>query len=423
MHSYNQFHAAGHGTFFSGQLSLTRNGEVDFLWVYDCGSDKSLIMNTLVQDLRTHAKTDLINMLCLSHFDDDHVNGLLELLRVFRVDRLFLPYLPFKRRLQIACEIDPTKAVGMDTLLFTLDPSGFLASSGFADRVKSIVLVQGGRKSRGNPSTDIDDLPMGPPHNEEVPSENPVDATQVGGEYAPLLVGGKRPWVAHVSHATPITWRQTLWEFVFYNKELKNGRAPAHGVSLATVQAQVKVLLGTVNLMKRPTLATAKWRDDLRDCYVHNFGTASKRKNDISLCVLSRPLAMEKIAQCQLFGQPFAGLGCAHTLVPVTDESKSGLLLTGDITINVKRLVAMKAHFNSARWNDIHVMQIPHHGSKDSWKTGCSGGCHHQYSVFCVPDVNPSGLRPHHSVVTDLAGRHPLYANYSASVVYCFHDV
>lgn len=422
VHSYNQFHAAGHGTFFSGKLTFGQIPSNSFLWVYDCGSKREGRMNGLVMDLHKHAGVGEIDMLCISHFDGDHVNGLVELLKLFKVKRLFLPYLPFNKRLKIVCELDSDVAGSTDAMLFTLDPAGFLASRDLIGRVGSIVLVRGGEGGDENFSRDIDDLPIGPNfHDDEMPRGNVNVAEPTMSGYEALLGGGRRVGVTSVSHANPITVHNKLWEFSFYNKELPKEVAPVSGADLAAVQDLVKTVLNKWNLNTGLAQHVEGWRKDLRQCYEKHFGKSSKGRNDISMCLLSRPLLKGDVEQCKLFDTPFAGLGCAHTLVPISDGGKSALLLTGDISIDKNVLGNMRKHFNSVRWESIHVMQIPHHGSRHSWKIGCGLLCEHEYSVFCVPDIDSSGSHPHQSVLDDLKDRNPLYANYSTAVVFCFH--
>lgn len=379
-------------------------------------------MSALVKDLHEHAMADVINMLCISHFDGDHVNGLLELLKVFTVNRLFLPYLPLNKRLQVVCNLDMDKAGSTDAMLFTLDPAGFLSARGMGDRVLSIVYVRGGEGNGDNPPRNIDDLPIGSSLSDDESREREAIAVTItGGDYMPLLGGGGRVPETDINHRAPITWYKGMWEFVFFNKELPNGLTPKLKADLATIQADVQKVLTKWNLDGVAPQDIEGWQKDLRECYVRHFGGSPKAKNDISLCLLSRQRTKAKLEQCSLFKMPFANLGCAHTLVPVSDVDKSGLLLTGDISIDEKVLDTMSKHFDPLRWQDIHVMQIPHHGSTNSWKEGCAALCFHEYSVFCVPDNDSSGLHPHPTVLKDLEDKRPLFANYSNGVVYCFH--
>ncbi|HDR8183712.1 TPA: hypothetical protein QC116_003135 [Bacillus thuringiensis] len=92
-----EFRNIGQGMFYTGQIA-------DFKFVYDCGSisGKKMINAAINEykcehDLKPGIKGKL-NMLVLSHFDMDHVNGVTELLNAFHVDTVVIPYLyPIER--------------------------------------------------------------------------------------------------------------------------------------------------------------------------------------------------------------------------------------------------------------------------------------------------------------------------------------
>ena len=80
----------GQGLFYSGNIKL----ECKFNFVYDCGGN-SININAVVNDYinQQHSKDIILDMLVISHFDDDHVNGIPKLLKeVSKVRKVFLPY-------------------------------------------------------------------------------------------------------------------------------------------------------------------------------------------------------------------------------------------------------------------------------------------------------------------------------------------
>lgn len=412
IHSYNQFHAAGHGTFFSGQLKFGRE-ENSFLWVYDCGSKRPTRINALVADLKEYTRKDLIDMLCISHFDGDHVNGLKQLLRDFRVERLFLPYLPFKKRLEIACELDLDIAGSTDAMLFTLDPIGFLASRDLANRVGKVVFVRGGEGEGGAPPIDINEFTS--PDN---PGSSTQDKRKTGDEYAQLLSNGMHISTSIISHASPVTVGG-LWEFVFYNKELPEGGASTSKQPLSVIQNEILDVLEKWDLTSGGAKRVEGWLKDLRNCYNRHFGARSRERNDISLCLYSAPL--EGLGDpCNKFPFPRSVLDSTFTYIPVSSEQRA-ILLTGDINLTQTMLNDLETHLKSQRWGNIYVMQIPHHGSRHSWEIGIAMYYCHGVSVFCVPDYDKSRNHPSACVVEDLKDKRPVFANYSTSVIYCFH--
>ena len=96
-------HAVGQGGFFFGSL---RYSGKEFCYVYDCGASNKTPLNREIDRVLEErnyinveeADTDneekpIINVLFLSHYDFDHVRGLIYLLERFHVKRVVLPYL------------------------------------------------------------------------------------------------------------------------------------------------------------------------------------------------------------------------------------------------------------------------------------------------------------------------------------------
>lgn len=86
------FIPVGQGAFYCEQFVNEDNSEKIFNVVYDCGS---LTSKEIVEaEIRgTFKKDENITALFISHFDDDHVNGIPFLLKYCRVKRIFFPIL------------------------------------------------------------------------------------------------------------------------------------------------------------------------------------------------------------------------------------------------------------------------------------------------------------------------------------------
>lgn len=441
IHSYNQFHAAGHGTFFSGCLSIenTRDENREFLWVYDCGSKRPLIIPTLITDMRDRAlrkhrmrrtvlNTNHIGLLCISHFDNDHVNGLIELLGTFTVDILALPYLPFDVRLAIICNLADENPANMEAARFALDPGGYLALRGLRGRINRIVMVKGGGASAMPPGEAPPAPPLPRPGGEDAEGDVPRSLRLAIGT-KPMVEDehydsstGMGAVTDTLDHSNAGVVEGGHWEFVFFNKNLPSGRPRITKVPLQDVQKEIAGIVQNYELSEGTPPPGMDLGSLLRQCYDNHFGKYPIDRNDISLCVLSRPLYSPSISQCSLWESPQSGLGSCHALIPAPPPSRSGLLLTGDIKLDTDTLDAMKRHFGS-RWKEVWVMQIPHHGSKHSWTAPIAAMCPHQYGVLCVPDTNAGGHHPHATVLADLesADKRTVRADYTSSIVYCFH--
>ncbi|MEH7249765.1 hypothetical protein V7114_23645 [Neobacillus niacini] len=81
------FRNVGQGLFYTGKIG-------EFLLVYDCGSlsDNSLRYIThSIEEFHNEVKTDKLGLLVISHFDNDHINGIPELSKRFsKIDTLIM---------------------------------------------------------------------------------------------------------------------------------------------------------------------------------------------------------------------------------------------------------------------------------------------------------------------------------------------
>lgn len=106
--------------FFSSQQILY--GDKKFTCVYDCGSlsdEGDALLEQYVECLRN--TTDTINLLVLSHFDDDHINGLKKLVERFNIRNIIIPYLStFEKLLFLLGKNIPLNRHAMQTDLYFL---------------------------------------------------------------------------------------------------------------------------------------------------------------------------------------------------------------------------------------------------------------------------------------------------------------
>ena len=88
-------HPVGQGAFFTEQF-LDENGKVVYNVVYDCGSFTSQ-PNLLEYEIRnTFERNAHIDLLFISHFDEDHVNGLMTLQSQTKIDKDTKVIIPFR---------------------------------------------------------------------------------------------------------------------------------------------------------------------------------------------------------------------------------------------------------------------------------------------------------------------------------------
>lgn len=445
------FHPVGHGTFHTGIAQYS--GEPCALsWVYDCGSKRRSTLDSAIQSLSQTpfgAKRQ-IDLLVISHFDDDHVNGVESLLATWSVKWLVLPYTDLAPRLAQAAAVDD-EPCSPSTVLFQLDPVQWLAVRGLSERVENLLFVEGGP----SPDTPVEPRPQGDdpdrPHRplskeDDDRTEQPEGkqpryghGTNLDELVTPLNSFGTAPRLALLQHSQPVQALGSDLEFMFYNSDQPDMcRTRADGVRiarrskapLAVVEAEILQLTQQLQVGRPGVKPQRQWRKKLRDAYDRHFGKSSQARNNISLCLMTRvsiPLCKRWCFLCELYGQRYEcncgpyGRVCRQCKIlylrrergyPGCSAGTASLCL-GDLTVTASTIDSMQRHF-AHRWDALAAVQVPHHGSHHSWSKGNATRFDPYLFVQCVPDA--SRHHPHPSVESDIRQYCALRANYSQGV-------
>lgn len=383
------FHSVGNGTLFSGQILGSRITE-DFKWIYDCGSTSKKTIDDTVTNLplwfQFSAQFPItIDMLVISHFDDDHVNGIELLLKKFYVKQLVIPYSEWAQNIR-EISVLGKRGVTPSVALFQLNPAKWLQVNGLENRISEILLVKGGRELNDDRSGPIEsslDL-------SELPEDFLSDADSVESIFfqfdSPIQRSGIK--LMEMNHFQSITGLNNSFEFMFYNAEKNFSElgliyevggqsfAKKSKALLSKAKADIEQTIISLGLHQNIKSLPYDWRKKLKRCYEKHFGSTGKAKNNISLCVYAAPLKAHKY--------PY-GLGT---------------LLTGDINLSRNVIDDMKMHFGIKRWQSLEVVQIPHHGSQHSWTVGNTAEFTQVKFIQCV---TPTKNHPHAKVKADLA--------------------
>lgn len=195
-----------------------------FWWVYDCGTERrwqkqlerevDRFRANMQQISGTHSNLPKLDLLALSHFDTDHVSGLLHLLKNFRVEVLLLPYVPLWQR--VASLVSSSAFHNDATRAFFCDPVGYLRSIDGAS-IDRIVLVPPSIGEAGNDNTD-EDVPIPNPESPNNPRMiltriSPDDSDQAGTGAPSSDIGGGAEWLQPGGRILT----RFEWEFVPYN--------------------------------------------------------------------------------------------------------------------------------------------------------------------------------------------------------------
>ena len=94
-----KIHPVGQGLFYSGQINieLSNNSIQEYKFVFDCGSmNKTSCLDEIEEYHRVFfPENDTLDLLVVSHFDQDHVNHIYKLLENRKVKKIITPFLNF----------------------------------------------------------------------------------------------------------------------------------------------------------------------------------------------------------------------------------------------------------------------------------------------------------------------------------------
>lgn len=409
------FHPVGQGGFITGQLFKQNHArKPELTYVFDCGSesDANGLMNS-IDSFAAGSKTDVIDLLVISHFDADHRNGLAQLLQKFHVRLVLLPYAPLDARLATAM----ARGAGADELEFARNPTAYIAER--AERGVERIAYIG-----SPPDPDTDDgteVGLDPDWPQSIIDLNPdVDfsverSREKGRRTAPSDFDGtgrdaelEKEGLSNSAQASEViavaffpgdcVLVQSVWEFVPYNDEKWQPKSPPR------FERKVRQLRN--ELLGSQGASTEAALQKLRDLYDEEFDDSSAARNRISLSLYAGPVKEETLSRVhhQTVSsefQEFAGFGF----------KSFGQLFTGDADYKIQSYnrFSRQKHIKS-RIEYIGVFQAAHHGSRENWHKGLARKLSPNWTVFCA-DPSYTYKHPHIEVLHDFLGFYTLIAN------------
>ena len=325
----------GQGGLCWGKLSSPAH---TITWVYDCGSNQN---EPLIAEIQTIPRT--IDLLFISHLDDDHISGLDTLLTNRNVKEIVLPYLTDEVRVLIAARAVSRGRVTGALVDLLLDPVAWFAERG----VQSVVTVGWPDEDGEGPTFELPREPVPPGDGplrlkwgRPTQSTPKVHGAQKTPADVPLLIAADGPGgggcidYVFIPHVHPPKLR-LLKAFA---SELRKC-------------FPLKTLEQIVNAARNEA-----GRALLRQCYEQIWAD----HNLISMSLYAGPT-----------GQ---GSGW-NTDLPeewphFTWQDKAGWISTGDASFSAEVRRRLFARAFSAVCDQVSVLVAPHHGSALSWHPG-----------------------------------------------------
>lgn len=367
--------------FFSSQQILY--GDEKFTCVYDCGSvseGHDDLLDHYVEDLRS--TTDTINLLFISHFDEDHLNGIKNLINKFCIKKVFIPYLNSFEKLSIFLE----KNISFNSSMSIQNNRKFLD---YVIYNRDYIFSYNDNIEIITAESEVNKIQIG------VEGSNLVDSANLEGSIEP----NKNPF----------------WEFAYFS--LIPGSEFEQNLF-----CKFKCHLGDklCNDIKNNNVISIydNW-SSIGESYksaVNDVNEAGVRKSDAcnssSLILYSGPpknIYYNIYYPYRPYG-PYCYYGPYDYVAPARRNSFClGWLGTGDARLKESKNVDSLKRNLGWRKNHIHTITVPHHGSKNNWSEefielfgkGGSG-------VYCIAAADPvyNYKHPHECVVRDIIRHH-----------------
>lgn len=369
-----KFHPIGQGCFYSGKINFNNRS---FNFVYDCGTDsKMATLHNEITTYKTLLKNQKLDLLMISHFHADHVNGVFELLNGITCKNLIIPYYnPIELLLLTAT----SKSTNEEYFKFLKNPINYFLENNF--NVERIILVGGPDyndeikepinpdKIEPNENDDFDEITLNTDFledSEEIKIFSKIEQDS-GSKLNPLKVKIlKEPYRISIP----------FWEFLFYLKKHDDT------FLIEKVTNDINLLLERekINLSD---LFDKEYIDDIKKIYSLYF------KDDFNNTSLVTYHGSTKIFSPSLY---FKKTLKNKLVFYECNSPQNGTLLTGDIDIRGKRNTQKLLNYYNHYLGKICYFQVPHHGAKANWNFNIPNGL----NSFCYYIINHGIGRIHH---------------------------
>ncbi|HPS31579.1 MAG TPA: hypothetical protein PLZ43_15090 [bacterium] len=351
------FNDIGQGCFYTGQLFPKGFYISNFSFVYDCGTlSQREKLNSRINRFKKSLNDDKIDVLFISHIDDDHINGIHELLKDIKCGSIYLPYLTPIERLTVAVRHEKNDTFNYDDYIsFLKSPHDYILNSENSE-IDKIIYIKGNTDRNIEQSSKVEK----PTFTETLELIDNLEPNTDTTEPVPSEVEFKK--------GNGIIKISSCWEFYLFHEpagELEIDSFIAKiseydpGITKNLSQEQLVCILNDEDKLKK-----------LRDLFKEKF----KNLNKACLVIQHKPLSYKyaHIYKYQNFWSTRHYFNCEYSCCkrrnsfssrPNSNNDGGITLLTGDIGLNqIENSAYIKNHLDK-----VVVFQVPHHGSNTGW--------------------------------------------------------
>jgi hypothetical protein len=335
----------GHGGFFTEKFDAG-NMIRPFNVVYDCGSKSTKAINCEID--KAYGESDVIDILFISHFDIDHVNGIAHLLkRVKSIKRIVLPILG-----------------ALDDIFLSLSPklnkmyNEIISNSN--PKIGEVIFVKKSNpKDRNSPKVNPnqDDNDKGNTNNENMFSNIPTSDELESLGYTQTIYLGNLPF----------------WEYIPFNfDDAQMCKKVVNAFNNSPISKHPGLVRGDIDSIQKyfQKPENLKFGKDL-------FRKLRIKKNPNCLVVLSKAISDFVTKPNYWDGIKLSSISCGdmdffcfpQLGIASNNSFPTGSLYLGDFNAEPKkRFIALKNKYQKYE-KTIGILQLPHHGSLRNFNT------------------------------------------------------
>lgn len=359
MYSRFKLWSVGQGLFYTGKI----NNEFNF--VYDCGGENPYIKEAVDKYLKEYDIKKL-DMLIISHFDDDHINGLPILLsKIEKISQIYIPYYG-----------------GISTYLLLVIYL-YIYNFDLLKMESEIIFVDSNLEVRNDFSEE----------NRE--NYNLDEKIKIGG-------------IKLTKMRIPIVKYKNIWKFKFYNTYLKNEKV------LDSIEKEIEDIIAKHSCRSLSDLLSQINNSDIKNelkAVYDKFCNSSytSKRNESSLCVFHLPISdifllKDVVIWCDSDKYCEFHKYCKYCKYEDNYHSNyvSGSMLVGDISLKARTRIDDFLNYYKNEMKNIKFFLTPHHGATSNWNSNILNNCPNAKFFLNSAGLNNRYGHPKSKVISDI---------------------